>query len=124
MPNPVPANFVTDCYSLQTLNPIQQKALLVYAKSLILTGLGGTNYTTSLSGQLFTDAAAATIGLDQARRDAARIKIAFAGATAAGSPAPGNIIDKLAQVKCLVNIPADQLDNMLVYLDQSIAVLL
>jgi hypothetical protein len=123
MANPVPSNFTTDCYSLQTLNTRQQKALMVYAKALAVKAIGGGNpdYTASLTSQLFTDAAAATIGLDQARRDAARVKIAFVFALTLGATFPGNIDDKLAQVKCLVNVPDEQLDNMLVYLDQYIA---
>ena len=101
-------------------------ALMVYAKTLILNGLGGPspNYSTALTTTLFTDTAAATIGVNQARRDAARVKIGFVGATTLSQTFPGTISGKLAVVNQLVQVPDEQLDNMLVYLDQYIATLI
>lgn len=116
MANPVPANFTVDCYSLQTLSPHQQKALKVYALALWLKAEGGTDYTTALATTLFSDTAAATIGLNQARRDAARVKILFTLAAQAGASVPAGISSKFANINQLLEVPDEQLDNMEVYL--------
>ena len=121
MANPVPSSFTVDQYSLNTISKKQQKALLVYAKALITKALGGPDYTATLDSTLFADAQQACIGLDAARRDAARVKVWFNFATTVTATFPGPISDKIAQIRRLEEIPVNDLENMDLYLDAYIS---
>ena len=90
------------CYRQSSINPIQQKALLIYAKVLELAAIGGIDYTAELVGDLLTDSACPPTEPDNIR--AANVAVAFANATSAGATVPDTIQTKIDAVKCLQNV--------------------
>jgi hypothetical protein len=99
------------------LSPKQYKALMIYALALQYAAItGGTNYLATLSTKLLSDAATMTCGMEQSDRDAAKLLIAFNGATAAGATVPSTVTDKLAACIKLTEATDDQLDQALVLL--------
>lgn len=108
------------CYRQSALNPIQQKALLVYAKVLELEAIGGTDYTAALTTTLLEDTACPPYTADHIR--AANVAVAFNNADAAGATVPTDIQDALAAVKCLQHVPGGMatLDRIDVFLNCSL----
>ena len=99
------------------ISPKQHKALSVYAKVLQLASVSGaTNYLSTMSTTLLSDAATMTCGMEQADRDAAKLLIEFNNATAAGATVPATMSAKLAVCCKLTEATDDQLDQALVLL--------
>jgi len=114
MANPVCnlASILTSCYiSPGAITPQQQKALIIYAKTLQLAILGGTDYVGRLS-LLVSDAAALTCGMGEEDRMASRVHIEFVNAAAAGANVPIGINAKQAQINCLVELDQKSLDEI------------
>lgn len=110
MANPVCniSSILTECYvSPGSINPAQQKALMIYAKVLQLKAIGGTDYTGKLSTLLLSDADTFACGAEEETLRAGRIKIEFDKAMALGAAVPATIQLKQAQINCL--LLADQL---------------
>ena len=104
-------------YGRLAINPIQQKALLIYAKVLELAAIGGTDYILELTGDLLTDTVAPPNTTDGIR--AGNVAIAFANAASAGASVPTTLSDKLAVCKGLLHVPGgcDRLDQIDMYLN-------
>lgn len=101
---------IPSCYRRGSINPIQQKALEVYAHALELAAIGGTNYLTTLTTTLMTDSACP--GNQQNIEDliaAATIRLAFSKAVTAGATVPVGIQAKVAITKCLTHVPGGML---------------
>ena len=90
------------CYRQIGIDVVQQKALLIYAKVLQLSAIGGTDYDRELTGTLLTDSACPPVEADHIR--AANIAVAFANAEAAGAVVPTSIQTAIDAVKCLQHI--------------------
>ncbi len=74
--------------------------------------MGGTDYTSSIATTLVSDAATLTCAMAPNQNNAARVALAFTNATAKGASVPAAIADKLAAVKCLVNLDPQALDDI------------
>jgi len=90
------------CYRTSSINIVEQKALLIYAKVLELAAIGGTDYTAQLTGTLLTASACPPYEPDNIR--AGNVAVAFANAASAGAVVPSTIQTKIAAVKCLKNV--------------------
>ena len=104
-------------YRLPVIDPIRQKALTVLAKVYHLKGIGGTDYTSELTGTLLTDTVAPpSLPEDVA---AARVAVAFANATSAGGSPPSTLATQLAAAKALIHVPGglERLNQIELYLD-------
>lgn len=100
------------CYRRKNIgDPIRQMALLVYGMALELAAIGGTDYTSELTGTLL-EAAACRYTKDE--RIAALIARQFANAEAAGATVPADIDDKVAAIACLEHVPGgmDKLEQI------------
>jgi hypothetical protein len=105
------SNLLTMCYVVPTtISEKQAKALTVYAKALQLAAIGGKDYIGRL-GLLLSDAATLCCGMGEPERDAARIKLAFTNAAAAGAAVPSTINAKQAQINCFVEVDEKALDE-------------
>jgi hypothetical protein len=100
------------CYRRKNIgDPVRQMALLVYGMVLELTAIGGTDYTSELTGTLL-EAAACRFEKDE--RVAGLIARQFANATAAGASVPDTLDAKVAAVACLEHVPGgiDKLEQI------------
>ena len=97
------------CYRSSSIDPIQQKSLLIYGKILELAAIGGTDYTAAMTSTLLTDTSALTGPLSQDDLTAANISTQFVNAAAAGASVPDTIQNKIAAVKCLQHLPGGML---------------
>ena len=89
------------CYLQSAIQPSQQRALYLYARSLELKAIGGTDYTAALTTILLTDAQALTCKLNDDQIMAAKINLAFINAAAAGASVPATLAEKVAVINCL-----------------------
>ena len=112
MANPIisKASVTTTCYRTTNISEKQQKAYKVYAKTLQLKAMGGTDYTTNLPA-LLAAAASLCCGMEQPDREAARVKLEFDQATAAGASIPIGINNIQAQANCLIEVDPKALDE-------------
>jgi hypothetical protein len=108
---------VGGAYAGSVISPAQRKALRIYAMILQLQALGGTDYRTASGySTLQQDAATLAIGMTQDARDAARVAIDFANATAAGASVPATLDLQLAALGALVVWDAQAADQALLLL--------
>lgn len=100
------AVFIDDatCYTRPNVDPIQQMALLIYAKVLELQAVGGTDYRDALVTTLITDTKCPPYMSDDAIM-AGNINVAFNNAEAAGASVPATLEDAVAAIKCLQYAP-------------------
>lgn len=84
---------------------------MIYAKALELAALGGTNYLSSLTTTLLSDAATLACGMGEENRRASKIHLAFVAAAAAGASVPATMNLKQAQINCLVEVDQKALDE-------------
>ena len=89
-------------YKGSVIDPIRQQALLVLANVYQLAAIGGTDYRSTLTTTLLTDAAGPPTSDDEIM--AATIAVAFANATSAGATVPTTLDDKLAEIKGLIHV--------------------
>jgi hypothetical protein len=108
--------FVDDavCYGMHKLNPVEQKAFLIYAMVAQLQAIGGADYTTAFPGTLLTDSAC-MYKLNEELRKAAYINLAFKQAEAAGFPVT-TLANKVSAIKCIRNESPERLDQIILYL--------
>ena len=109
-------------YKLSTIDSVRRKALRIYAMALELDALGGTDYTTELTGELLADSKGPPSLPNEV--EAALVAIAFDRATAAGASVPATLNEKLAVVKALIHVPGgcERLDNITAWLECSLGV--
>ena len=109
-------------YKLGTIDPIRRKALRIYAMVLELDALGGTDYTTELTGDLLEDTKMPPTLPNEV--DAAHVAIAFDRADTAGASVPATLNEKLAVVKGLIHVPGgcERLDQIALYLECKLGV--
>lgn len=101
------------CYTRATLNPNQQKALLVLAKVFLLANVGGTNYSQVTDTTLVTDASQMVCGITPDGLEAGNIAIWMeaAGLTATSLTA------KLVSTNEIINLDLQTLEKMNVFLN-------
>jgi hypothetical protein len=99
------------CYKGDKLNPIQQQAILVWAKVKQLATYGGTDYSATLTTDLLVDSACPPQTPDDIR--AAHIVIALGQICTD----PGTIQDLMEDVKCLQHSTMQQLMMAELHLD-------
>lgn len=104
------------CFTQLTLDPARQKALLAYAMALELAAIGGTDYTTSISNNLVTDAVQTVCAITPDQIMAARINLAYVNAAAAGASVPATMDLKLFEIRRLMNITPDEMEKVLLLL--------
>lgn len=102
------------CYTVQTLNPRQQKAFLIFAKMFVLKNAGGTDYTSSISTTLVSDAVQMICGATSDQIVAANIAMHMEAGSITSVLALGT---KMAATSCISNLDELTLEKMNVFLN-------
>lgn len=115
------AALVTGCFNTEVFNHKQQLALIVYVLALELQAIGGTDYTSSLTGAtspggLVFDAAQVFQTMTEDQRWEALINILISNAAAAGASPPASPAAALTDIQCLTCAKEDQLIQMILWL--------
>jgi hypothetical protein len=103
------------CFRNPPLDSHNQHAMLIYFMAAQLKAIGGTDYTTSLSTTLMTDARCLH-DLTPGLLDAIAIVIEENNANSAGAALSTNIQTLMQSIKCLKNVPEDWMFIMELYL--------
>lgn len=102
------------CYTQQTLTPTQQKALLIFAKMFVLKHAGGTDYTSSISTTLITDASQMICGASHDQLVAANLANYM---EAGGITAVLAMGTRMAAVSCLLSLDDLTLEKIDIFLN-------
>lgn len=130
MANPIcnVTNLLKACFQGNVIDPLRRKALLVYFMAAELKGIGGTDYTTNLTGPQAGSLLQAAIALGPSLNEDTRdlygqryiglyeLGLARNNAVASGGTVASDINTHMNQIKCLLNVPEATLDKMLVLL--------
>jgi len=108
------------CSQLTNISNKQRVAEIIYLMAFQLNVIGGTNYIGALAGQLYQDAASATIGMDTPKLISAENDIWLSAANnAAITHGVGGALgfqDRMAAIACLLAVPDQDLLRMKTWL--------